>query len=186
MYTVPNDPNVMKTVDGDRCRTCWLIGNAARNERRRRHNAVRAAAKARLKATKSVLGRPPAAQVLNETADEEAERLFNTIGDIESNPKDRRRDTVPALKRRLKELDDLAERDAKKAPALTEEQTDRLEWLKAGGAETDEQVEEMNSLMRLQPEQPTGTQPVKVQFPPPKSPEPMRIPLPKNIARTDK
>ncbi len=141
---------------------------------------IRAAAKARLKATKSVLGRPPATPALDETADEEAERLVNTIGDIESNPKDRRQSALPALRARLQVLDDLAETEenAARSALVTTTPVD---------GETDEHGGVWKLAAPLEPHNPAPkAQPVKIQLPLPKPPEPMRVPLPKNIPRTDK
>ncbi len=107
MYTVPNDPNVMQTADGDRCRTCWMIGVAAKNERRRQKSALRAAARARLKATKVALGRPPvvvAQGAQGEMTEAKARILRGLVKFLKENP-GQPQDALPAYERQLREYD---------------------------------------------------------------------------------
>jgi hypothetical protein len=122
MYRVPNDPNVMQTADGDRCRTCWLIGIAAKNQRRKHNNAIRAAATARIKAVKSVLGRPPKSedlrqqQILGESEDrlKKIAYLESAIKGIEKNPRIALPGQLEQFRTRLLNLQ--RERDSNAAP----------------------------------------------------------------------
>jgi hypothetical protein len=87
MYTVPNDPNVMQTSDGDRCRACWMLADATRQERRRQKSALRKAAKDRLRAIKATLGRPAAtAAHVDEMTEAKACILRGQVDFLKKNP----------------------------------------------------------------------------------------------------
>ena len=134
MYTVPNDPNVMHTADGDRCRLCWMIADDDRRQRRRQRSAVRAAQRARLKAAKAALaakatlGRPSAiAAEANEMTEAKARILRGQVEYLKKHPADDRGGVLASYEQRL------AAWDARKAgkqqaaePEMSDEEFERM------------------------------------------------------------